>query len=145
MFKRVCKVMTALLLATPAPTAAEDSTRELLSGTQNQMVINCNPFRGAENNAPDEFVIPDRLNAGICWGAFLYIDAMLQVKNEKNQHLLAICKPQEVTIRHLIEEFLAYADEHAEFGNKSFAYSAQLALFKAYPCAGRAVTVGEGR
>jgi hypothetical protein len=145
MLKGTSTMIAALLVTTPVLHAAGDLDRELLSGTQNQMVMNCTPFRGTEKNVGKEMLIPDRFNPGICWGAFLYLGTIIQVKNENKQPLLAICAPQEVSVNHLIAKFLTYADEHPEMGDKSFAYSAQKALLDSYPCAGRTMIIGQGR
>lgn len=143
MLKGTSALIAALLFAIPRLQAAGDLDRELLAGTQDQMVMNCMPFRGTEKDAGKETLIPDRFNPGVCWGAFLYLGTIIQVKNANREPLLAICVPREVSINQLIAKFLTYADEHPQMGEKSFAYSAQKALTESYPCTGRTMTFGQ--
>ena len=142
---RIGAGFAAMLLVFLIGDLAHSSAQTALSGTQSQMQINCSSFRDLRQAAGSDIVIPDGLTAGICWGAFLYVGGIIQVKNGNGEAVLAICAPESTQINQLINTFLDYADWHPELGDRSFVYSTQMALAQAFPCAGRKVTIGEGR
>ncbi len=145
MREKIGAAIAVMVLIFSTAGLAEPSDQEPLFGTQNQMLINCSSFRGDAGPAGSTVMIPDRFTAGICWGAFLFMSGSIQIKNEQGQSVLAICTQELLSTNQLISKFLMFADQHPELGDKSFVYSAVMALAQAFPCAGTKVTVGKRR
>jgi hypothetical protein len=81
-------------------------------------------------------MIPNTLEAGMCWGAFsTFSAAAMFVRKDDGRRLLGICSsPQAATIPHMIDVFMRAANEHLESSQEEFGPLALKALQDAFPC-----------
>lgn len=94
----------------------------------------CQLVAAAQRSQSGDLLIPNRLDAGICWGFFGALQQITRYGTADNERHLDICNPPESTRLQLVLVFLSYIQANPAELHNAASDVAVVALQRAFPC-----------
>jgi hypothetical protein len=105
--------------------------------TAEQMVSECESLLSSARTTsdPDAIELDNTFSTGTCWGAFLAIQQLVNVKlSGARRMIFRVCVPEDTKLIRLIQVFDAYVKHHPERSGEAFSIVAIGSLYDSFHC-----------